>query len=44
VAVDRMGAQFMDMSQEELIYLKIANERGLGEVDLEKLNIEKRKI
>jgi len=44
VAVDRMGAHFMDMSQEELTYLKIANERGLGEVDLEKLKIEKRKI
>jgi len=44
VAVDRMGAHFMDMSQEELTYLKIANKRGLGEVDLEKLKIEKRKI
>jgi uncharacterized protein (DUF362 family) len=44
VAVDRMGAQFMDMAPEELNYLKIAHERGLGEIDLEKLTIEKRKI
>jgi uncharacterized protein (DUF362 family) len=44
VAVDRMGAQFMNISPEELKYLQIANERGLGEIDLEKLAIEKRKI
>jgi len=44
VAVDTMGAQFMDMSPEELKYLKIAHDRGLGEIDLEKLEIEKRKI
>ncbi|MBD3414068.1 MAG: DUF362 domain-containing protein [Candidatus Aminicenantes bacterium] len=44
VAVDRMGAQFMGMSPQELKYLDIAHQRGLGEIDLGKLNIEKRKI
>ncbi len=48
VAVDRMGVQFMDQfidaNPEEIMYLKIAHERGLGEIDLEKLNIEKRKV
>lgn len=44
VAVDSIGAHFMDMNPGELMFLKIANERGLGEIDLEKLTIEKRKI
>jgi len=44
VAVDTLGAQFMDMAPDDLKYLQIAHERGLGEIDLEKLNIEKRKI
>jgi uncharacterized protein (DUF362 family) len=44
VAVDRMGVQFAGISPEELKFLQIAHERGLGEMDLGKLKIEKRKI
>ncbi len=44
VAVDAMGATFFDIKPQELLYLKLAQERGLGKYELEKLRIEKRKI
>ncbi len=44
VAVDAMGATFFDIRPQELLYLRLAQERGLGKFELEKLRIEKRKI
>jgi len=44
VAVDAIGASFFGVKPEELLYLKLARERGLGTFDLEKLKIEKRTI
>ena len=44
VAVDAMGATFFDIRPQELLYLKLAQERGLGKFELERLRIEKRKI
>jgi len=44
VAVDAMGATFFDIPPQELLYLKLAQERGLGKFELEKLRVEKRKI
>ncbi len=44
VAVDAMAATFFEIKPEELLYLKLAQERGIGKIDLEKLNIEKRTI
>lgn len=44
VAVDAMGATFFDIKPEELVYLQLANERGIGQIDLEKLKIEKRTV
>jgi uncharacterized protein (DUF362 family) len=44
VAVDALGATFFDIKPEELPYLQLASERGIGRIDLEKLKIEKRTI
>ncbi len=44
VAVDALGATFLDVDPSELRFLQIARERGLGEPDLEKVNIEKRTL
>jgi uncharacterized protein (DUF362 family) len=44
VAVDTIGASFFGVKPEELLYLKLARERGLGTFALEKLKIEKRTI
>lgn len=44
VAVDAMGATFFDIKPEELPYLQLSKERGIGEIDLEKLNVEKRTV
>ncbi|MFC2157817.1 DUF362 domain-containing protein [Acidobacteriota bacterium] len=44
VAVDAMGVTFLDIKPEEMNYLKMANERGYGENNLEKLKIEKRTV
>lgn len=44
VAVDAMGATFFDIKPEELPYLQLSKERGMGEIDLEKLNVEKRTV
>jgi uncharacterized protein (DUF362 family) len=44
VAADTVGAAFFDIQPQELAYLGIANQRGLGEFNLEKLTIEKRTV
>jgi uncharacterized protein (DUF362 family) len=44
VAVDAMGATFFGVEPGELAYLGLARERGLGESDLGKVRLEKRKI
>ena len=44
VALDAVGASFFDIKPEELRFLQIAKEKGRGEIDLEKLTIEKRTI
>jgi uncharacterized protein (DUF362 family) len=44
VAVDALGATFFDIKPQELPYLQLASERGIGSIDLEKLKIEKRTI
>ena len=44
VAVDAMGASFFDIKPEELPYLQLSKERGLGEINLEKLRVEKRTV
>ncbi len=44
VAVDAVGATFFDIKPEDLTYLQLASERGIGRIDLEKLKIEKRTI
>ncbi len=44
VAVDAMGASLFAVEPRELPYLGLARERGLGEFDLGKVRLEKRKI
>ena len=44
VAVDAAGATFFNISPQELPYLKIAHQRGFGEINLEKLIIERRTL
>jgi uncharacterized protein (DUF362 family) len=44
VAVDAMGTTFFDIKPEEMRFLQLAVERGLGIMDLEKIKIEKRTI
>jgi uncharacterized protein (DUF362 family) len=44
VAVDSMGASLFPVEPRELPYLALARERGLGEFDLGKVRLEKRKI
>jgi len=44
VAVDAFGASLFAVEPRELPYLAMAQERGLGELDLGKVRIEKRKI
>jgi len=44
VAVDALGETFFDIKPEELPYLQLASEMGIGRIDLEKLKIEKRTI
>ncbi|MGB9835302.1 MAG: DUF362 domain-containing protein [Candidatus Saccharicenans sp.] len=44
VAVDAYGATFFNYQPSELVFLKLAQERGLGKFELEKVKIEKRKI
>jgi uncharacterized protein (DUF362 family) len=44
VAVDAMGASLFPVEPRELPYLAMARDRGLGEFDLGKVRLEKRKI
>ena len=44
ISVDAMGATFFDIKPEELLYLRLAQERGIGKTNLEKLLIEKRTV
>ncbi len=44
VAVDSLAATFFGLKPEELAYLPMAQERGLGEVNFERVRLEKRKI
>ena len=44
VAVDAFGASLFGVAPNELPYLGLARERGLGEPDLAKVRLEKRKI
>ncbi len=43
-AVDALGATFFNIKPQELPYLEIARRRGLGEIDLEKIRLEKRTV
>ncbi|MCX7974744.1 MAG: DUF362 domain-containing protein [Candidatus Aminicenantes bacterium] len=44
VAVDSLTTTFFDLKPEDLAYLPMAKERGLGEINFERLRLEKRKI
>lgn len=44
VAVDTAGASFFGIGPQELPYLQIAHQKGFGEINLEKLAIEKRTL
>jgi len=44
VAVDAAGATFFDLGPQEFPYLRVAHQKGFGEIDLEKLIIEKRTL
>ncbi len=44
VAVDAAGATFFDLEPQELPYLRVAHQKGFGEIELEKLIIEKRTL
>jgi len=44
VAVDTMGASFFDLTPADLNYLKLAYERGAGQINLEKVTIDKRTV
>ncbi len=44
VAVDAAGATFFDIRPQELPYLRIAHQKGFGEINLEKLIIERRTL
>ena len=44
VAADTVAAGFFDIRPEELAYLGIAEKRGLGQTNLEKLTVEKRAV
>jgi uncharacterized protein (DUF362 family) len=43
-AVDALGATFFGIKPQDLPYLEIARKRGLGEIDLEKIRLEKRTV
>lgn len=44
VATDAAGATFFGIKPQEMPYLQIAHQKGFGEIDLEKLTIEKRTL
>jgi uncharacterized protein (DUF362 family) len=43
-AVDALGATLFGIKPQDLPYLEIARKRGLGEIDLEKIRLEKRTV
>lgn len=44
VAVDAIGTTFFDIKPEEMRFLQLAHQKGHGEINFEKLKIEKRTI
>lgn len=44
VAIDSIATTFFDLKPEDLAYLPMAQQRGLGEINFERLRLEKRKI
>ena len=44
VAIDAIGATFFGIDPKELLFLRLANEKGIGEINPEKMKIEKRTI
>lgn len=44
LAVDAAAATFFDIAPQDLPFLRIAHQKGFGEIDLEKLKIEKRTV
>jgi len=44
VAIEALGASFFDIPAAELPFLKLAGQRGLGELNWEKLRLEKRTV
>jgi uncharacterized protein (DUF362 family) len=44
VAVDAAAATFFEIDPQDLPFLRIAHQKGLGQIDLEKLRIEKRTV
>ncbi len=44
VAVDAYGATFFEIKPQELAFLRLAQNRGLGKFELEKVRIEKRAV
>ncbi|TET21644.1 MAG: DUF362 domain-containing protein [Candidatus Aminicenantes bacterium] len=44
VAVDAIGATFFGIKPEDLRFLQLANQKGFGKINLEKLRIEKRTV
>jgi len=44
VAVDALGATFFDIKPHDMPYLRLAHQKGHGEINLDKLNIEKRTV
>ncbi len=44
VAVDSIGATFFNIEPQDLRFLQVAHQKGLGEIHLEKLKIERRTI
>ena len=44
VAVDAMGTTFFSLEPQDMPYLRLAHQKGHGEINLDKLKIEKRTI
>ncbi len=44
VAVDALGTTFFSLSSQDLPYLRLAHQKGHGEINLDKLKIEKRTV
>ncbi|NIM91208.1 MAG: DUF362 domain-containing protein [Candidatus Aminicenantes bacterium] len=44
VAVDALGTTFFSLSSQDIPYLRLAHQKGHGEINLDKLKIEKRTV